>query len=465
MTLGIESEFAGAKLGDKRLEQRLLFVANRFYEAPSASIPEAMQTNMALEGTYRFLRNENVTPEAILAPHIAATSARVARAGLCVVAHDTSHFCFPTERDGLGRGSNGKVDGRVFFGHVALAVTLDGMRTPLGVLALETFARKRPIPKSRKAKKKPESLFETGRWGRVVTQAEKQLDNPSQVIHVMDREADQYQLLARLIKNSHRFVVRVCYDRAITREHSMPGRPTIKHAIEPLAGRFTRQVLLTAKDPKPLAKRRGHKKRTREATLQFDAVSVEILLPETAIDTTANLPTSLSVNIVHVIETDVPDGYSPVEWKLVTTEPIETVSDIETIVDAYRARWAIEEYFKALKTGCAMEKRQLESTKTIYNAFAVFVPIAWSLFRLRHLAREAPDTPAKQVLSDRQIKLLQRHPNVKLGDNPTSQESCLAIASLGGHIKYNGPPGWIVLGRGYEKLLQVEIGAQLAGMT
>ena len=38
----------------------------------------------------------------------------------------------------------------------------------------------------------------------------------------------------------------------------------------------------------------------------------------------------------------------------------------------------------------------------------------------------------------------------------------LAIARLGGHIKNNGEPGWIVLGRGFQDLLLLEIGALMA---
>jgi hypothetical protein len=38
----------------------------------------------------------------------------------------------------------------------------------------------------------------------------------------------------------------------------------------------------------------------------------------------------------------------------------------------------------------------------------------------------------------------------------------LAIAAEGGHIKNNADPGWQVLGRGYEKLLHMELGHVLA---
>ncbi len=32
------------------------------------------------------------------------------------------------------------------------------------------------------------------------------------------------------------------------------------------------------------------------------------------------------------------------------------------------------------------------------------------------------------------------------------------LAKLGGHIKYNGPPGWMSLARGYDELLSMEAG-------
>jgi len=38
----------------------------------------------------------------------------------------------------------------------------------------------------------------------------------------------------------------------------------------------------------------------------------------------------------------------------------------------------------------------------------------------------------------------------------------LAVAAEGGHIKNNGDPGWLVLGRGYEKLLDMELGFVIA---
>jgi hypothetical protein len=89
---------------------------------------------------------------------------------------------------------------------------------------------------------------------------------------------------------------------------------------------------------------------------------------------------------VLVHEVGAPNYAETVEWKLLTNLPIDTPEQVAAIVDAYRARWVIEEFFKALKTGCAYEKRQLETFRALMNALAIFSVIAWRLLVLRHVA-------------------------------------------------------------------------------
>jgi hypothetical protein len=179
----------------------------------------------------------------------------------------------------------------------------------------------------------------------------------------------------------------------------------------------------------------------------------------------AALPKWLPVNVVHVLETDPPEGEKPVEWTLLTTEPIETERDVLAVVDYYRARWTIEEYFKALKQGCAVEKRQLETYETLSKALAIFVPIAWKLLEVRTLARTAPALPATEVLTPTQLQVLNACGPIELPATPTVQDALLAVAKLGGHIKNNGQPGWQVLGRGFEQLITLEAGWLAARRT
>jgi len=78
-----------------------------------------------------------------------------------------------------------------------------------------------------------------------------------------------------------------------------------------------------------------------------------------------------------------PEGAQAIEWKLVTREPADTPEQILTIVDYYRCRWPIEEFNKALKTGCRVQARQLVDVAALLNVVALFVPIAWSILHLR----------------------------------------------------------------------------------
>jgi hypothetical protein len=75
---------------------------------------------------------------------------------------------------------------------------------------------------------------------------------------------------------------------------------------------------------------------------------------------------------------------------------------------------------------------------------------------LRHAARTDPDA-ACAAPSARQLQLLRACGTRPLSATPSNQEVYMALA-LGGHLRSNGPPGWIVLGRAFDKLLVLEQG-------
>jgi len=174
-------------------------------------------------------------------------------------------------------------------------------------------------------------------------------------------------------------------------------------------------------------------------------------------------PASLTVHLVEVVEHKPPRGVTPVEWLLVTTLPIDEPTSVAAVVDNYRARWVIEEYFKALKTGCSYEKRQLESRHALLNALGILAPLAWRLLALRTLADDDPDASAASLLDPDELHVLRKmSKDIKLGPAPTVAGILMAIARIGGHFPQNGRPGWLVLGRGLEKVLDRVEGYRLA---
>jgi hypothetical protein len=465
--MGIADEFEGVDLGDERRDRRLKQMVGLLEEDPSKSVAGAMRDEAGREGAYRLLSNEAVEMDAILAPHFKATSDRARETKRVVVAHDTTEIGFPTAREGLGRINDSKM-GRGFFMHTALVVSNDERRDPLGVIGAQRFLRMKPPAKKKERHSEvvDESDKESARWWELVDEVSRRLSSHTQAVHVMDREADNYVLFARLIAGGHRFVIRARHDRRIELEGHK--EPTLRKALAGLEGRVRRGITIAPREPKPLAKTVFPPNRVRDAHLEFRATTVTICRPKPSPATDMELPETVELNVVHVVEINPPQGYDPIDWKLETTEPISTSEEIAAIVDAYDRRWVIEEYFKALKTGCAIEKRELEGAHSIFNLLGMMMPIAWKLLRLKSLARTASATePASLVATRFEILVLQRHKYTRMTtNNPTVRDVFLAVARLGSHIKNNGPPGWQVLSRGYLELIALAEGLALArGLT
>jgi hypothetical protein len=444
--LDVVREFEKSALGDVRRQDRLRKLVESLVIDPTASFPGATKTDAALEAAYRLLRNKAVSMEGILAGHYAQTVERAASEPVVLAVHDTTPFKFKGKRDDLGP-LLGRAQG--FQGHFSLLVLPGEARVALGVLALQTWVR--PVGGQEYTETAGQSL-EASRWKKGAATVEQRLAGKCSVIHVMDREGDSYDLWAELIAAGSRFVIRN------SRRRKLANGELLSDVIERGTTVIEREVQLSQRRAANdlFNRRRNPPRETRMARLALSAQSVT--LPRT-LRCAEHLPESIQLNFVHVREVDTHGSEPPVDWVLATTEPIDSIENIERIVDIYRSRWVIEEYFKALKTGCDYERRQLESEHTLTNALALLVPIAWQLLRLRSLSREDnDDVPATEALTKIQLSALAAECGKKLPQKPTVRQAMLAIAGLGGHIKNNGEPGWLVLGRGFQFLLALERG-------
>jgi hypothetical protein len=462
----VVDEMSAVDLGDGRLNFRGRMIARRLATRPGESFPKALATEAELEGFYRFLGNEKVTPEALLRPHLAATVERACEHGTVVAIHDTTEFEF----HGEGREDLGVVtrDGNKLFAHFCLIVSADGRRDPLGAFATRTWVRdgkptRTSLRKRGARKAEIEKLpSEYDRWQRGIDEAEAQLGGRASLIHVLDSEADEYCIVANFRAMKRRFVLRSCRTRRLAEgaTGSLPGEKLPEFmARADVRAKRTVQLSRRKKHPRGIRTKRAEARDERGATLVFSAKPVTIHRSNRA---PKDLADTVTVNVICVREENAPDDMVPVDWTLFTSEPIDTEEQILAIVDWYRARWTIEEFNKALKTGCAFEKRQLESKSTIDKALALFTPVAWALLRMRTASRSSEKTSILTVLSPTQIVILKDQTKIPLRKNSTAAEAYVAIARLGGHIKNNGAPGWQVIGRGYTELLTLEVGYKIA---
>lgn len=436
----LSAELSTADLGDARRTRRLGKIADLLQQRPASSFPAAAADASELEAVYRFLSNEHVSPGAILEPHIQATVGRATAEPEVLVLHDTTYFTFSGEREGLGRVH---VKDHGFWAHFALAVTPD--RRALGVVGCQCGTRQGP---SRwKSGRRMRELSETEesehlRWPRMVDEAALRLGTRG-VVHVADREADWFELLVHLAETKQHFVIRLAHDRLVEE-----GR--VSDLWEPTRTVAQREAMLSGRAQGGNARqRKRHPSRApRLAQLQIQGAMARVR--------SSSSQQSLELNFVRVLELDPPAGSEPVIWNLVTTESVQTEEDLLRVVDIYRARWVIEEFFKAIKTGCAFEKRQLGSYHALLNALAVLTPLAWSLLRLRDTSRRFPEAPGAPLLTPTLLAILRQLGPRPLPAEPTARDVTYAVAALGGHLKRNGDPGWITLGRGFERLLEAE---------
>jgi hypothetical protein len=459
----VTAEFDGESLGDARLDDRLRRIVSLLAVDPAERFPDQMASVADREALYRFLANPKVTLAGVLSGHVHQTHDRLQGHAVIRIVHDTTTFRFHGDREGLGV-TRGDVKG--FFGHVALAVTADDTREPLGVLGVHPFIHQDAVahrgltPSERVAatRAKPRAAKESARWEHLALQVSAALPQGVTALHVMDQEADDYDVLAALQDAQLHYVVRADPQRQTT-----DAKQSVHEVLARHPATLFRTVRLTPRSGRKAERAQGRHpaREEREATLHLRWGAVTL---ERRRYTESCMPT-LSQWAVHVFEPKPPRGEAPIEWMLFTSEPLETVDAATAVVDHYRARWLIEDYFKALKTGCAFEKRQLTTFDGLVRALAIFVPMAWRLLLLRHLGRADSSWPATRALEAEQLlllrKLLERR-RYHLPPRPTIRDVMLGVAALGGHITNNGAPGWLVLGRGLTRLLDAEVGWRLA---
>lgn len=448
------SEEFDCKLGDKRRLARLQTVVAALSQEPAKSFPSVSNSPAEQEALYRFLSNDAVTFEAIFSAHRSCAANRARQLGEVLVVHDTTAFMF-SRRDGHNRrwlepSSRGR---QGYYGHFGIVVSSDGHRAPLGAVSFEGYVHDKLVDDETKRfwnERFPPRQSEGERWLAGMEAAETALEG-CRVIHVADREADRNDVLRWGAADPTRrgFVIRA------TRVARDATGTTVDDLLAESPFVATRTVMLNSRSLQgtPSRSRTLPERPRRKATLSFRARAVQLKPKDQA---------PIALHVVEAVEKTPPAGQEPVRWVLFTGEPIDSLQDILRVVDIYRSRWMIEEFFKAIKTGCDYSGRQLDSAKTLLVALALALPMAWQMLAVRHLSRRDVDVPARTILTPLQLQLLKlKFPKLKWSRQPTIAQAAKAIGHLGGHHRSKGPPGWQTLGRGFEDLLAMERGAQL----
>jgi len=405
-----------------------------------------------LVGFGRFLSNRRVTVDRLIEGWSDQTA--VAATGRHVLAiQDTSEINFrtkPQRRRGLGK--IGKGGGRGVLLHAMLAIDA---RTSscLGPVTGRIWTRRGTVKLAHQ--KRPTTNKESHRWIETAKQAKTILAAATMVTVVADRESDIYAEWATLPEPNYHLITRSMQDRRLVNGESLYG------AAERFAFSSTRKVALPARE----GKRKAHL-----ATLAMRFGKVELARPKTTFN--RKLPESVSLTLVEVVERNPPKGTEPVHWRLLTTHEVADEKAAWQIVDWYKMRWIIEQFWRLLKQqGLKLEDSQLETAERLIKLTAIAVKAAAVTLQLLQ-ARAAPNSePALLAFAPHEIAVLEKlTPELegatalqKIPHPPASLKwAAWIIAKLGGWDGYpsSKPPGPITFKHGLE-----EFRAMVAGWS
>jgi hypothetical protein len=258
----------------------------------------------------------------------------------------------------------------------------------------------------------------------------------SRWIYIADREADFYEPMQRCRERGIDFVIRAYRDRKLA-EQEGHLKAAVAHA--PVLGRM--EVELRA--------RPGQSART--AVVALRACTVQVVGPWRAGGTQPDF----GVNVVEAHEVDPPAGAEPLHWLLLTSLPCGTLAEVRRVIGYYTARWWIEEYHKALKTGVGVEQSQLERAYRLEALVAVLAIVAVRLLNAKWLARALPDEQVDpQMFGPQALEILEQKFGRPQG-GWTHRSVLIATARLGGFLarKHDGMPGWQTIWRGWQRLM------------
>jgi hypothetical protein len=351
--IDLRDEICSTQLGDRRRSERYARIVECLAIEPAASIPTAMGDEACVEAYYRLMRNDSVDHSKLIEPHINNTVRRCEALGTVIIAHDTTEYSFGIHEEPSRKGLPHLSSKRQGFQcHVSLALSADGLRTPLGLLNSKPFVHDNH---NLQAADKPFwaqcggiLANEHDRWFEAVAKTEDLLAGVEKVIHVMDREGDDYSSLVAMEGCGYGFVVRMVKGRNISTGPLRKDKDKLSNALDkvPFLAK-TRKVKLSARS-KANSSRSNPARRTRMATLQARATTVELRRPNNVPETDS--PNSETFNVVEVREVKTPKEQEAVRWLLVTNQVIDGDESIWEIVDWYRGRWLVEEYFKASRS-------------------------------------------------------------------------------------------------------------------
>lgn len=422
-------------------------------QSPDRSLPQQTKDWSELLGAYRFFSNAKVTTDQIQSTHRTRVREQSQSRPLILAVQDTTELDFTAHQAVQGLGPIGDGRGQGLLQHSTLAMDPKGQL--LGILH-QIWRLRVPAPKGETRAQRLDRPRESDFWPESVRRVGT-LAATTRTIHVTDRGGDTFETMVACQEQENvGFLIRAQHDRCVNDGTDKLGSFM---AQQPVAG--VRDVPV---ESGPVDERRIARVSIRYAQVTLDPPKKDARFTE-----------PISAWVVSAREENPPANVDGIDWMLLTSEAVECFADAEERIDWYGLRWVIEEFHKVEKTGCRLETVQLKTVEGIERWAALVAITAVRLIQMRDLAQgavaEDADDPS---LPSNQPEVLQaavprtwRLIVAKLGKHApmtlTPRQFWLTVAKRGGYLgrKRDGPPGWLVIWRGWYDILLMVHGAEL----
>jgi hypothetical protein len=446
-----EFVFSQCDFKDKRLTKRLIQIGNQLSHHTGSSLLSSCEgVESKIEGSYRLVRNKRVTAKAIGAGGYKASVSLAKDASLILAIEDSTSLSYShAVRKELGlTGRYKDAYQRGYMVHSTLLVDAEKEKT-LGLVAQERWCRdESSYGKSQARKKISYEAKESMKWEQNTIHLEHLLEERlSSVISVCDREADIYEYLHYKHQQGQRFIVRAKHNRLIKINNSYLF-DELKQA-KPL-GEYRIKI----------AQKGGRKE--RQAYIELKSVQITLTPPRRQVEGLVGLtPIRLTAVLAQEINTD---SEEPLQWILLTSEPIKTFEEARKITRYYELRWKIEDFHKAWKSGVGAEAQRMQSAENLEKMVVILSFVAVRLLQLKEhfeqqgqlIPLEQEEVPCNTILSEIELKILwnaiekKEFPKIM----PSPAWAYKAIAKLGGwsDSKRTGKAAWSTVWKGFFRL-------------
>ena len=351
-----EREYSRTGHTDGRVRDRIVRMGRAWLQNMGEDLPVIFPTKAEQKAAYRLLSNPRISMEHILEPHYEATVDRCRGEALVLAIQDTTALNYTglEATEGLADLGGGGKGGKGILAHAGLAVTSEGR--PLGLFTMDAAFLQDPEADSR-------------RWLLGLERARQLADAcpDTRVISICDREGDFRDLLALAGDKGIPLLVRA--SRSAKQRVRTPGggeQCLWEHVAALLPVAVTELVIPAAGGPRAGGPRAREE---RVARLEIRTTEVELLPPHRDRGAAA-----LPMLAVSATETGIADGDDPLHWLLLTTERAAdgeaAAVHAATVLDWYRKRWAIETWFRSLKTGTRIKARRLDHANDLRKCIA-----------------------------------------------------------------------------------------------